>query len=414
MLIRFGTVLICFLREAVLLLFCGGGCLLGLTRPKHTSLLEHRLPIACERLGGAFPKLGQILSTRADLLPDDICRGLSRLQDKVAPIAGSVITKIVQAEYKSTPFHEFDPVPFAAATIAQVHRAIRADDGREIAVKVMRPDVQQILMTDCSCFRAAGRVIGLLPQMRGVPVNEALIDTGEILVLQTDLERELLNLERLGQIFADSDCVHVPAVHRDLCTQKILCMDYIPGLRKITDKDMPERQAEEALTIGVRALFKMIFEIGFIHCDMHPGNILVAPDRRLVILDAGFMTELGTSTRRSFAEFFLAFALRDGQSAAKIVRETAARLPENLDVNAFDSNVSSLVERFGGLRARDFRVAGFVSELFAIQRRYGIYGTSKFTLAILSLLVFEGVAKQRFPDLDFQREAIPFLMTALK
>jgi ubiquinone biosynthesis protein len=157
----------------------------------------------------------------------------------------------------------------------------------------------------------------------------------------------------------------------------------------------------------------MIFNEGFIHCDMHPGNVLVAPDGRLVILDAGFMCQLDDSTRRSFAKFFLSIAFRDGSSAACIVRETAQCLPPNLNVRDFDDDITSLIKRVGGLRASDFQVAGFVGELFAIQHKHGIYGTNQFTLTILSLLVFEGVAKQRFPDLNFQQEAVPFVMAAL-
>jgi ubiquinone biosynthesis protein len=205
----------------------------------------------------------------------------------------------------------------------------------------------------------------------------------------------------------------VPLLHEELCTPEILVMEFIPGLRKLSDPALPEHVARKALTVGVRALYTMIFKEGFIHCDMHPGNVLVAPDGRLVILDAGFMVQLDDSTRRSFAKFFLSIAFRNGSTAARIVRETAQYLPPNLDVKAFDDDITNLIERVGGLQARDFQVVGFVGELFAIQHKHGIYGTNQFTLTILSLLVFEGVAKQRFPDLNFQQESVPFVMAAL-
>jgi ubiquinone biosynthesis protein len=118
-------------------------------------------------------------------------------------------------------------------------------------------------------------------------------------------------------------------------------------------------------------------------------------------------------TRRSFAEFFAAIALRNGYKAAEIVRETAIRLPKHLDCLSFDRDIAELINRVGGLSAREFEVAGFIAELFDIQNKYGIYGTPRFTLIILALLVYEGVAKQRCPDLDFQKEAIPFVMPVL-
>jgi ubiquinone biosynthesis protein len=205
----------------------------------------------------------------------------------------------------------------------------------------------------------------------------------------------------------------VPALHPDLCSESVLCMDYVSGMKKLTDKKLSDKEAKEAITVGLRALYKMIFVDGLVHCDLHPGNIMVAPNDRVVILDAGFMVELDDATRRSFAEFFWAIAFADGSTVARIVRETATRLPDGLNVAEFDRDISELIKRVGGLRARDFQVGSFVGELFAIQHKHGIYGTSRFTLIILSLLVYEGVAKDRFPDLDFQKEAVPFVLAAL-
>jgi len=371
------------------------------------------LPLICERLGGAFPKVGQILATRADLLPLDICEALSCLQDQVKALSPNITKRILDKDRLSQNIQDVDFTPIASATIAQVHRGIRCDDNREIALKVLRPTVHRTLKSDCQIIQFFGQFIARLPAMQSIPVKEALKEASDILIGQTDFAREASNLKRLHALFANSNNVIVPILHEDLCTSEILVMDFIPDLRKLSDPALPEQVARQALTTGVRALYSMIFKEGFIHCDMHPGNVLVALDGRLVILDAGFMTQLDDSTRRSFAKFFLSIAFRDGSTAARIVRETAQCLPPNLNIKAFDDDITSLIKRVGGLRARDFQVAGFVGELFAIQHKHCIYGTNQFTLTILSLLVFEGVAKQRFPDLNFQQEAVPFVMAAL-
>lgn len=407
------TLVLSFFSEAARLFLARGRLGFCVVTRRQDSVIEQWLPEVCERLGGAFPKVGQILSTRTDLLPGHICRGLSRLQNQVIPIELEIVRRTIQQEYPSQPFRLFVSEPEASATIAQVHRAIRGDDGREVALKIMRPGVRKTLVTDCSVAKVAGKILACLPAMRSIPVREAIFESSEILVGQTDFERESSNLDRLGLIFAESQSVLVPGLHRDLCTPNILCMDYIAGMRKISDPELEECLAKEALLIGVRALYRMIFSAGFIHCDMHPGNILIAPRGRLVILDAGFMVEIDDATRRSFAEFFLAIAFSDGKRAAQIVRETAMHLPSDLNIRNFDEDISNLIERIGGLKAGDFQVVSFVSKLFEIQRKHGIYGTSKFTLIILSLLVYEGVAKQRFPDLDFQQEAVPFVLEAL-
>lgn len=363
-----------------------------------------------QRLGGAFPKLGQILSTRADLVGEELRASLSELQDSVAPLPEHVARELLAKGGLAASLEDIQLLPVASATVAQVHQAMRREDGQRVAIKLRRPGVRDDLLADCRIIKFFGRFIARLPQMSSIPVNEALREACELLCQQTDFRHERANHERLYALFAESPSVIVPRLHEELCTDEVLVMDFIPDMKKLSDPTLADGKARDALTIGVRALYKMIFEAGFIHCDMHPGNVLVAADGRLVILDAGFMVELSEETRRSFAEFFLAIAFRDGSTAARIVRETALRLPPDLDVATFDADITELIQRVGGLRARDFQVAGFVGELFALMRKHRIYGTSQFTLIILSLLVYEGVTKQRHPELDFQQEAMSFLM----
>lgn len=375
--------------------------------------LANNWNLLCERLGGAFPKIGQILGTRADLIGEQPRASLSKLQDDTTPLSEVATRSLLAEEGLSAAIVNLDFIPVASATIAQVHRATRRDAGEELALKLIRPGVRGKLIADCRFIRFFGRFVARLPAFSSIPVKEALVEASAMLIQQTDFKQEKRNHQRLYAIFAEGRSVIVPKLHEELCTSNVLVMDFIPDMRKLNDPALSEQKAREALAFGVRALYKMIFEEGFIHCDMHPGNVLVAADGRLVILDAGFMIELTDKTRRSFAEFFLAIAFRDGTTAARIVRETAIRLPATLDVSAFDQGITDLIERVGGLRARDFQVAGFVGELFAIMRKHGIYGPSEFTMIILSLLVYEGVTKQRYPDLDFQQEAIPFVMAAL-
>jgi ubiquinone biosynthesis protein len=367
----------------------------------------------CERTGGAFPKIGQILSTRPDLLPPAICAELAILQDRVSAPSHSRILEVLRREYRSVPFESFDQIPVASATVAQVYRAVRADNHRDIAVKVMLPDVLRKIKSDCRIAEFFGPAIACLPAMKSVPLREALAQASVLLQRQTNFRQEAANLVRLGDIFRGCNRILVPRIHGDLCTENIVCMDFVGGMRKLTDPSIPDDEAKELIVVGLQGLYKMIFDAGFVHCDLHPGNVLAAPDGRLVILDAGLVTELDDYTRRSFAEFFAAIALRNGYKAAEIVRETAIRLPKHLDCLSFDRDIAELINRVGGLSAREFEVAGFIAELFDIQNKYGIYGTPRFTLIILALLVYEGVAKQRCPDLDFQKEAIPFVMPVL-
>lgn len=386
---------------------------LGRKRLKLQVICVARLPRLFERLGGAFPKVGQILSTRSDLLPEQICQALARLQDDTLPMSYVRVKQAIQMDRVDEYILQFELQPVASATIAQVHRAVRKDDGRVVALKIRRDGVRRMLEVDCQIAALVGRVLTLLPQARSVPIREAIVEASGVLLGQMDFRREAANLDRLGRLFVDNQRVRVPALHHDLSGSGVLVMDFIDGLRKLNDPLVPQHVVQSALTAGVCALFKMIFEEGFLHCDLHPGNMLVDQDGKLIILDAGFVAEMDDESRTAFAEFFLSIALRDGCSAARIIRQTAQRLPKDLDVDAFDKEIGDLIHRVGGLKAREFHVAGFVLELFAIQRHHKIYGTSKFALPILSLLVFEGVAKQSYPDLDFQAESLPYVIAAL-
>lgn len=385
----------------------------GLRRQPLELVCATRLPCLLERLGGAFPKVGQILSTRRDLLSPSICEGLARLQDDTSPMPYKQVSLAIRTEAIEERIFCLSADPTASATIAQVHRAVRIDDGRVIALKIRRPDVSKALEIDCRIAAIVGHLLALLPHLRGVPIKEAIDEASRVLMGQTNLRQEASNLQRFGQLFAKVPDVLFPKPHIDLSGDGLLVMDFMEDLRKFDDSSLTDEEAKSALTTGVRALFQMIFIDGFLHCDLHPGNMLVDRHGRLVILDAGFVASIDGESRRSFAQFFLAIAMRDGAAAAKIVKQTARKLPSDLDTASFDREISELIVSAGGLTARHFQVAGFVAELFSIQRRHKIHGTSKFTMPILSLLVFEGVAKRRHPDLDFQKLSIPFVLAAM-
>ncbi len=157
----------------------------------------------------------------------------------------------------------------------------------------------------------------------------------------------------------------------------------------------------------------MIFNAGLIHCDLHASNILCNQNGRVALLDFGFVAEMTSQAKQSFSEFFLAIAFRDGKTAARIVQETALRIGREFSELEFESDMQALVDKTGGRKAADFQVAGFVFELFQVQRRHGIYGSPHFTLPILSLLTYEGLIKDIYPDIDFQQEAVPFVIAAL-
>lgn len=362
-----------------------------------------------ESAGGALPKLGQILGTRADLLSQPLRDALAKLQDETDPV---ITSSQLSTHEKNVPGYKLDPVPIASATIAQVHIARSLSEReRTLAIKIRRPDVARLLSIDCKIIVFFGKFVARLAIMNSIPINLTLIDVSTALISQTDFLKEAENHKKLYSMFLESEDVMVPKLVDEFTSENIIAMEYIPHMKKILDPELGIELAKPALNIGLKALYKMIFDFGFLHCDMHPGNMLVAEDGKLVLLDAGFMVEIDAATKKSFTNFFLAIGLVNGAGAAEIVRSSALTLPAELDINKFDADITKLIVSVGGLSAQNFRIAEFVSKLFEIMRDHHVLGTSKFSLIILSLLVFEGTAKQLDPELDFQKVAIPFVIS---
>jgi ubiquinone biosynthesis protein len=385
--------------------------------PSRAEVLGAALAGMLEALGGGFLKVGQILSTRVDLFPEAVLRPLRQLQDNVAPLPAGRVRRTLEASLGAATeelFDELELQPLASASVSQVHRAVLPGTRKRVAVKVRRPGIERLVAADCRLLRSAAWLLALLPPFRRLPVREAVGMVCAALAAQTDFVREAQRLRRYKDQCARDGEVIVPGVIDRLCTRDVVTMEYVTARGKVTEPgiELPVRRA--AVTFALRAIYQSIFVHGFFHCDLHPGNLLVAADGAAVVLDLGYVAEFRPAHRRAFAEFFLSIAVRDGERAARIVRETARYVPRGLDAGRFEADIADLIRSCSGLRVGEFQVVRFVSDLFRVQHCHRIAGSPEFTLAILALLAFEGTIKAVDPDLDFQREAVPSILAALR
>jgi ubiquinone biosynthesis protein len=384
--------------------------------PSPSRIIGSEVADLLRSLGGGFPKLGQILSTRVDLLGEDVLAPLRQLQDNVTPLPERCVRRRVELAL-GVPveelFEDFEPLPLASASIGQVHRATLRGTREKVAVKVRRPGIDRAVAADVRLLRCGAWLLSLLPPLRGVPVRESAAQVGAALVAQTDFRREAAALRRYREQRCKPGEVLVPDVIDRLCAADVLTMQYVETRGKITDAGIDLQTRRTAVRRALRAIYESIFLDGFFHCDPHPGNLLVAPDGAVVVLDLGYVAEFTPAARRVFAEFFLAIGLRDGSKAAAIVRATARHVPRDVDFAQFESDVAALVQSCSGLLVAQFQIVRFVTRLFGVQHAHGICGSDAFTLAILALLGFEGTLKAIDPRLDFQREAVPVLLAAL-
>ncbi|MEM9553204.1 MAG: AarF/UbiB family protein [Acidobacteriota bacterium] len=387
-------------------------------------ILGEELTVLFERLGATYIKLGQILSSRPDLLSHEVTEPLKRLQDDVAPVpAEEVRARVESATGRAIDelFEHFDDEPVASASIAQVHRArLRAPAGedapdalpRDVAVKVRRPRVAEEVDADFRLLRFGARLLARLPPLKAVPMEELIAELEAPIRQQLDLRLELAHLERFRSSFRSVEHVRLPRPLPALSNDTVLVMEFLDDLEKVTTQRFDETERRTAALAGLRALYKMIFQDGFVHADLHPGNVFLRPWGEVVILDTGLVAELGDQDLQDFVDFFFGLVNDRGEDCARVLWDTALYRSPKTDRVAFDEAIRALVSRHAALRSRDFEVTRFVFELIETQRRHGIRGSTTFIMTVLSMVVYDGICKLLYPECEFQREARGYLVAA--
>jgi ubiquinone biosynthesis protein len=369
-----------------------------------------RLVSMLNALGPSYIKIGQLLSTRQDLLPEHICAALARLTDSTPPPARTRIEKAVRLAYsdREWPFTEFEWTPVACGSIATVHRAVTGD-GRRVAVKVRRPGIDRIMRQDFELTSMAMAALGAMPPFRSMPMKVMSSQVGGAILRQLDFAAERESLVALRANVADSGGIRIPAPLPELCTDEIVVMDYVDDLVRFGPGDLDASTRSAAVRKVLALIYEMLFVDGLVHCDLHPGNLYFDRNVELVILDAGFVIRLPEDVRMSFADFFINMALGNGEMCAQVVIDCAAQIAPDCDRDGFRTALGELISETTGVRSGDFSLARFAGRLFGLQRRYGLYPAPEFVFPLLSLLVLEGMIKGFDSGVDFQAEALPIL-----
>ena len=357
-------------------------------------------------LGATFIKVGQIMSTRPDLFPPHVIRALEKLQDQVGPFPYEAVAATFVEDFGRLPdevFDSFEKEPIASASVAQVHRARK--DGRALAVKVRRPGLPQIVELDLAYMRGVGRLLALSPSIRLMAPVETIEEFGRGIRMQLDFTVEAENNRRFSEAFRGDPDVMFPALVPELCSERVLTMEYIAGQKILqARRDDKTRLAR----VGFRVMLKMIFQDGFVHADLHPGNIFVTDDGKVAILDLGLVGVLDDEHRRAFARYFAAWARGDGKTMAHIMTDmspSAGRIP---DPAGFARDVEAFVARYFGKRLGEVQVSVVLFDMLQILRRHRVRANPMFTMVNIAIAVTEGIGKQLDPHIDLMAEALPF------
>ncbi|HEY9198477.1 MAG TPA: ubiquinone biosynthesis regulatory protein kinase UbiB [Gammaproteobacteria bacterium] len=372
-----------------------------------------RIRCALEQLGPIFVKFGQILSTRRDLLPDDIAEELARLQDRVQPFPGVQARALIEKAYGQpleNIFTDFDATPLASASIAQVHTA-RLHDGKEVVVKVVRPNILRVIRRDLSLmYYVAGLAERYWREGRRLRPVEVIREFETTLLDELDLLREAANASQLRRNFADSRLLYVPEVYWPQCRREVMVMERISGTPISNIAELRAQNIDLKLLAerGVEIFFTQVFRHNFFHADMHPGNIFVAPDARYLAVDFGIMGTLSPVDQRYLAENFLAFFRRDYRRVAELHVESEW-VPASTRIDEFESAIRTVCEPIFERPLRDISFGHLLLRLFQTARRFNMEVQPQLVLLQKTLLNIEGLGRQLYPDLDLWQTAKPFL-----
>ncbi len=358
-----------------------------------------------------------MLSTRRDLLPPDLAEELALLQDRVPSFDGKLARQQIEQSL-SLPiealFSDFDPQPLASASVAQVHTARLKDNGADVVIKVIRPDIKPVIHDDIRLMRLCARIIAfLIPNNRLRPV-EVIEEYRRTLLDELNLMSEAANTIQLRRNFENSPHLYVPYVYSDYCRENVLVMERIYGI-PVSDRETLEANGTDLKLLaerGVEVFFTQVFRDSFFHADMHPGNVFVSRehphDPQWIGIDCGIVGTLNRQDKRYLAENFLAFFNRDYRKVAEL-HVQSGWVPHDTKVEEFESALRTVLEPIFAKPLAEISFGHVLLNLFNTARRFNMHVQPQLVLLQKTLLYIEGLGRHLYPQLDLWQTAKPFL-----
>jgi len=370
--------------------------------PVTTGSRPLRVRLALEELGPTFIKLGQLLSTRPDVVPPEYILELEHLQDQVAPEPPDEIMAQLEQELGDQVeniFDRFDEKPIAAGSIAQIHRAV-IRDGLDVAVKVRRPGIVETIRAECEILQdLAGILKKTLFEHEVIELEDMVAEFTGAVSKETDLANERRNQLRFLRLFVDDPAVHIPKVYEDYCTAGVLTMEYIDGIKSTNKQAIEERGLDGRILAhrGAQFVLKQMFEFGFFHTDPHPGNFFLLTDNVLAPIDFGQVARLSVQDRRFFNEVVLSIVDRDASHVVRCL-ERDDMLADSTDIHKLTADIEQLIDMYHDLRLKDIPFGTIAMQTFDLFRHNHVHPPTQFTLMLKSMMTIESLATSLDPE----------------
>lgn len=374
--------------------------------------LGERIRMFLEELGPTFVKIGQVASTRYDLLPADVIAELENLQDHAQPFAFEIVEKIVEEELGDSIEHvflEFNETPLAAASIGQVHKAV-LKTGEHVAIKIQRPNLDAAIETDLEILKELANAAEQRTEWAArYHVRDIVDEFAKSLLEELDYTIEGRNAEKIGKQFKDDPKIMIPGVYWEYSTKRVLTMDYVTGIKL--------NEAEKLETLGVNrqviakrivdSLLKQILIAGYFHGDPHPGNLLAGPDNTIIYLDFGSVGHLSPEMKDHVASLVIALMRKKTGDLMKTIIHMGI-VPENINMTNLRADVDQLFEKYYDVALSAVSLKEVITDFFAVVYKYHIRIPSDLTLVGKTLLTMEGMVTKLDPELSILKVAEPF------
>ncbi|MBM4053953.1 MAG: AarF/ABC1/UbiB kinase family protein [Planctomycetes bacterium] len=372
-----------------------------------------RLRKTLEELGPTFIKFGQILSVRPDLIPLDLCEELSKLQDRVPPFPYEDVKKQIKDSFGKLPeelFSSFDPVPFAAASLGQVHKA-KLQTGENVVIKVQRPNLNKIITTDMDILYTFAQLADRYMQDIRVLNPVTVVDEfSKVITKEIDFTYEAHNMDKFRKNFENNQTVHIPKVYWDYTRPRVLTTEEIKGIR-LNEYLTQSHTAEEKKAVaanGANAVLQQIFIDGFFHADPHPGNIFVLPDNVSAFVDFGIVGRLDEDTRNAIIVLLIAVAKKNIPGIIKAL-EMLETIEEERPTRDLKNDINEFIERYYDIPLKQIDVPTMLHQAIDLMKRHKLKIPPQFHLLFKTFATIDGVARQLDPEFNSIIHTKPFV-----